>query len=93
MNLFFSDELPASMGSRIVSRTQKETTISPRAGRRSAAGHRTDYEEAGGKKVFQWQPGITPDRVRLDKKGVRVSRRRFGYFAAEGKVTAGRGGA
>ena len=50
--------------------------------------HRTDYEGAGGKEVFQWLPGISPDSVRLGKKGGPGSpRRRFGYFAAEGKVT------
>ena len=32
--------------------------------------HRTDYEGAGGKEVFQWLPGINPDIDRLDKNGV-----------------------
>ena len=50
--------------------------------------HRTDYEGARGPAVFQWLPGISPDSVRLGKKGGPGSpRRRFGYFAAEGKVT------
>ena len=50
---------------------------------------RTDYEEAEGKEVFQWQPGISLADVRLGKAVVRPEggRRRFGYFAAEGKVT------
>ena len=38
--------------------------------------------------VFQWQLGISPDGVRLGKHwGPGCPRRRFGYFAAEGKVT------
>ena len=38
--------------------------------------------------VFQWQLGISPDGVRLGKHwGPGCPRRRFGYFADEGKVT------
>ena len=38
--------------------------------------------------VFQWQLGVFPDTGRLDKqRGPGCPRRRFGYFAAEGKVT------
>ena len=33
--------------------------------------HRTDYEGAGGFKVFQWQPGISLAGVRLGKAVVR----------------------
>ena len=49
--------------------------------------HRTDYEGAGGKEVFQWLPGIPFADVRLDKQGGLGSpQRAFAYFSRVGKV-------
>ena len=49
-------------------------TYQPEGRQARLVNHRTGYEEAGGKEVFQWQRGISPDRVRLDKqRGTGVS--------------------
>ena len=54
---------------------------------------RSDYEEAGGKKVFQWQPGA-PLQVSdwTNKGGLGSPQRLFGDFLCVQKVTRVRGG-
>ena len=75
-----------------VSTNKKETPLSPRAVRRSAADRRTDYEGAGGKKEFQWLPGIKSNTNRLDKNGGLGSPQRFLVTFVRTKVTRVRGG-
>ena len=74
-----------------VSTNKKETPLSPRAVRRSAADRRTDYEGAGGKKEFQWLPGIKSNTNRLDKNGGLGSPQRLLVTFVRTKVTRVRG--
>ena len=65
------------------SRQQKPAkSPSPRAVRRSTAGHRTGYEAAGGLKDIQRQPGRKSPPDRLGKRGSGVSPAPFGDFCA-----------
>ena len=91
MNLFFCDELPASMGDASVPVHKIRNNPQPEGRQARSDTHRTDYEGAGGKGVFQWLPGIKSHTDRLGKKGVRVSRRFFGDFLCVQKVTRGLG--
>ena len=66
--------------------TTKHGNIPQPEGRQAKSDtHRTDYEGPAGPAEIQWQPGISPDSVRLDKAGSGASPAAFWLLCRRGQ--------